>query len=141
MNLLAKYFHLPKQEKLMLLRAFEISLIAKALVTFFPIRWYKKFLETNTNQSPSLEADEKIRLVTMAVNRCSRFAPWKTKCLVDAITAKLLLRKYRIGATLFLGVSKQGVTKLQAHAWLKVGEKFITGKRGHQNFTVVSSFT
>jgi hypothetical protein len=27
-----------------------------------------------------------------------------------------------------------------AHAWLKCGEKFITGRKGYQKFVVVSSF-
>jgi hypothetical protein len=42
---------------------------------------------------------------------------------------------------MFLGVNKDEEKNLTAHAWLKCGEIFITGKRGYQKFTVVSSFT
>jgi hypothetical protein len=85
--------------------------------------------------------EELIKSLTRAVRRTGRHAPWKTKCLVDAITAKLLLRRHGIPSVLYLGVHKDKGEKLVAHAWLKCGDKFITGRKGYRKFIVVSSFT
>lgn len=141
MELIHKFFHLPNNEKLLFVKAVAISLLVKIMVYLFPLRWYSKYLESDGYKRENLLGNEEtIKRVTRAVHRCSRYAPWPTRCLVDAITAKILLRQKGIGSTLFLGVNKDKSDKMIAHAWLMCGEKFITGKKGHQKFVVVSSF-
>ncbi len=144
MNLLKKFIKIPGRDKLLFLIALTLSFFVKIVVFTIPLRWYSKFL-TNRKQHtiPRNKSNETetIRDIARAVNRCSRHAPWKTKCLVDAVTAKLLLRWHGISSTMFLGVNKDEEKNLTAHAWLKCGEIFITGKRGYHKFTVVSTFT
>lgn len=142
MNLLNKFINSSGRDKLLFLIALTLSFFVKIVVFTIPLRWYSRFLVNSRNNSPEYSNKQKtIQSIARAVNRCSRHAPWKTKCLVDAVTAKLLLRWHGIPSTLFLGVNKDEEKKLVAHAWLKCGEIFITGKRGYQKFTVVSSFT
>lgn len=141
MTLIGKFFSLTFSERGLLIKALFLSLVIKLMVKLLPMRWYKGILEYPAKYSHHNSTGENvIKQVGAAVSRCSRFAPWRNRCLVDAITAKLLLQQYHIQTTLFLGVSKDGDSSLIAHAWLKYGEKFITGKRGYQKFTVVSSF-
>jgi hypothetical protein len=126
----------------MLFLALGLSLVVKMVVVLIPLRWYSKYLDRSgkpVTQNRNNSEDTIIRIKN-AVSRCSRFAPWKTKCLVDAVTAKLLLQWHGINSTLYLGVDKDENNKLIAHAWLKCGEKFITGRKGYQKFTVVSTF-
>lgn len=143
MNLLKKFLKSPGRDKLLFLSALTLSFFVKIIVFTIPLRWYSRFLVYSENISPEhINCRFKtIQSIARAVNRCSRHAPWKTKCLVDAVTAKLLLQWHGIPSTLFLGVNKDEEKKLVAHAWLKCGEIFITGKKGYQKFTVVSSFT
>lgn len=142
MKLLRKFFSLTFLEKKLLLKALFLSLVVKLIVKLLPMRWYKRILEyPGTPVDPISPNEKMVYYVSAAVNRSSRYAPWRTRCLVDAITAKLLLQHYHIRSTLFLGVSKEGKNSLIAHAWLKYNDIFITGKRGYQKFTVVSSFT
>ncbi|HEX3007866.1 MAG TPA: lasso peptide biosynthesis B2 protein [Bacteroidales bacterium] len=143
MNLLHKYLSLPYPDKWLFIKALCISLVVKIVVVCLPLRWYSKYLrEYRTKDSLSLQnKDELITRITNAVRRSSKYAPWPTRCLVDGITAKLLLQQHGIHSTLFLGVHKDKEKKMIAHAWLKCGDKFITGRRGYQKFTVVSSFT
>ena len=51
-----------------------------------------------------------------------------------------MLRRRQIQSTLYLGLAKDASQSLQAHAWLRCGEDIITGKAGHERFSVISSF-
>jgi hypothetical protein len=141
MGLILKFLHLPGSEMLLFVKALAISLFVKIVVLMFPLRWYSKYLVSNGCHREMLRGDEEtIKRITRAIHRCSRYSPWPTRCLVDAITAKILLRQKGIGSTLYLGVNKDKRDSLIAHAWLTCGERFITGRKGHQKFVVVSSF-
>lgn len=142
MSLFKKFVSSTARDQYLFFAALVLSLIVKIVVFSFPLRWYARFLFIPANNSSEITQSsyETIQEISKAVNRCSRFAPWQTKCLVDAITAKLLLKWHGIPSTIFLGVNKDNERKLTAHAWLKCGDIFITGKRGYQKFTVVSSF-
>jgi hypothetical protein len=54
-----------------------------------------------------------------------------------------MLKRRRIGATLYLGVAKD-LTKpqqLAAHAWLRCGDIILTGGANHKDFAVLSTFS
>ena len=142
MSLFRKFFSLPRYDKLLFLKTLGVSLVVKIVVFTLPMRWYSRYLDQAGRSLSGNFTDNEgmIKSITIAVRRCSRYAPWPTKCLVDAITAKLLLQWHGISSTLYLGVSKENRKKLVAHAWLKCGERFITGRKGYQKFTVVSRF-
>lgn len=143
MNLLKKLIAIPAYDKFLFFIALALSFFVKIIVFTLPLRWYRRLLVQSGKNSLqySSNRNKTIKSIATAVNRCSRFAPWKTRCLVDAFTAKLLLQWHGIPSTMFMGVNKDEEKKLVAHAWLKCGEVFITGKRGYRKFTVVSSFT
>jgi hypothetical protein len=143
MNLFKKFINIPTYDKFLFFTAFILSLFVKFVVFTIPMRWYSRFLGHSGSISPEYGGIKykTLQSIATAVNRCSRYAPWNTRCLVDAVTAKILLQWHGIPSTMFLGVNKDEGKKLVAHAWLKCGEIFITGKRGYQKFTVVSSFT
>ena len=70
-----------------------------------------------------------------------KIAPYfKFRCFAQAIAAQRLLKKQNIPSQLYLGVNKNEET-LKAHAWLKCGELFVTGKKGHESFTSVICYT
>ena len=64
----------------------------------------------------------------------------KFRCFAQAIAAQRLLKKQNIPTQLYLGVYKKELN-MKAHAWLKCGDLFVTGKRGHENFTSVICYT
>ena len=69
-----------------------------------------------------------------------KYLPWKAKCLAQALAGKLLLRKFGLPGTIYLGIKKDS-GKLEAHAWLICGSQFISGKEGHKKFTVVQEIS
>ena len=56
--------------------------------------------------------------------------------MAQAIAGKLMLNLRGIASTMYLGVMKRD--EMKAHAWLRVGQRIITGRRGHQNYTVIA---
>lgn len=75
-----------------------------------------------------------------AVETISRYTPWESKCLVQAVVGKIMLRRLGLANTLYLGVRGDGGNGLQAHAWLRCGDVILTGGSGRKEFTVVSKF-
>ena len=82
--------------------------------------------------------------IRLALRRASRYTPWKSACLVQALAAKNMLKRRRIPYTLYLGLTKNGEIEkgIKAHAWLRSGNLVLTGKKGVRlsSYTVVSTF-
>ncbi|MCK5168260.1 MAG: lasso peptide biosynthesis B2 protein, partial [Bacteroidales bacterium] len=82
-----------------------------------------------------------IQMLRKNIRRWKRYLPWKVKCFEEAIAAKKVLEKYKISSTLYMGVDKNAEKELIAHAWLKVGNEIIIGKKGHEKFVVVGFYS
>ena len=80
-----------------------------------------------------------------AVRTAARFTPWKSTCLVQVLAAQRMLQQRGIAGAFFLGAAtgSEGEKQqtLDAHAWLKCNDNFITGESGHERFTIVTSFS
>ena len=78
------------------------------------------------------------------IGRVIRFAaaytPWESKCLVQAIVARMLLGIYRIPYAFYFGVAKSKDTEMQAHAWVCAGPVRVTGGESFDQFSVVGAF-
>jgi hypothetical protein len=79
------------------------------------------------------------RRIARAIERASRVTPWVSNCLPQAITAKQMLQKRGLRSTLYLGLARASAEKVNAHAWLRCGQFFVTGGNG-RGFTVVAAF-
>lgn len=106
------------------------------LIIFIPFAKYYPFFEDKQKKDTGKTSDEKILIVRKALLRGVKYLPWDGKCLVQALAGKMLLRKFKMPGTIYLGVAKN-TGKMEAHAWLMCGNHFISGKEGHKNFTVV----
>ena len=131
--------------KFYLLEAFVLLVYARILVVFRPFKKIAPTLGTHmqeTSTEVSSEQLEKAKAIGRAIKRVSQFTPFRSMCFEQAITASIMLSKRGIETTTYFGVLKDKSVKegLKAHAWIKVGESTITGNRGMNKFTVVSSF-
>ncbi|MBX3736122.1 MAG: lasso peptide biosynthesis B2 protein [Candidatus Didemnitutus sp.] len=68
--------------------------------------------------------------ISWAVQAAARHAPISFVCLPQAIAAQRMLRRRGIASTLYLGVApdRADPALLQAHAWLRAGDKILTGE-------------
>jgi hypothetical protein len=142
MSNLSKFSKLSATEKGLYFEAVITSIKIKLMVTCLPLRWYASYLGKQhlvTDEYTIENSYSVIFKVSQAIVRCQKTVPWPTRCLVNAITAKKMLKKRGLESTLYLGVSKEN-EKMKAHAWLRCGTFFVTGRREMEKFTVVSTF-
>lgn len=83
---------------------------------------------------------EIIRHLSSAIHIMSKYTLWDSKCLVRAIAGMKMLQRRKIESTLYLGTAKDESSKMIAHAWLRSGSYYVTGKEGMEKFTVVGKF-
>jgi hypothetical protein len=142
MNNFKKFIHLETVDKKLLFQAIIISIFIKILVTFFPLKWYAKILgkEHSDHTEKFFNNNHVIYKISRAMVRCRKVLPWKVTCFIEAITAKILLKKHGIESTLHLGLKKENSSML-AHAWLHCGSIYVTGKRGIEKFVTVRIFS
>lgn len=79
------------------------------------------------------------KLVGRYVSSYARKTPWESKCLVQALTARKMMKKRHYATTLYLGVQNAQKSNLVAHAWIRSGTFYLTGGNG-EGYTIVASF-
>lgn len=118
-----------------------LALVRFALLTM-PFRYIATGLGDHMAKSPEEDPGKKeyIGRISWAIEVLSSRTPWESKCLVQAITAKILLRRQLLPNTLYLGVAKDGSDKMVAHAWTRTGGRIVTGGNRLEAYTVVATF-
>jgi len=143
------YRHILKADfafQLLLIKVFFYSFYVRFLMLFVKYKRYEKRLGERgkiANYTISLEEKAYIHRIQSAVLGVSNYTPWESKCMVQAVSAKWLLKKKNIPSTIYFGIMKdpEKSDELKAHAWLKLGDWVITGRAGHQAFKVVNFYS
>lgn len=65
--------------------------------------------------------------IAFVLPRVAARLPWRADCLVQALAAERWLTRNGIATTLTLGVPKDKPVTFEAHAWLRVGTRIVTG--------------
>lgn len=81
--------------------------------------------------TPSSAKDtETIDRIAFAIPRMGARVPWKGTCLVQALAAQRWLARRGVATELVLGARKAGAHGIDAHAWLKAGNRIVVGGDG-----------
>lgn len=141
MRRLRSFIHLPARQRELLLEAALLLAWAEFAVHVLKFARLARNLGQHMASTPDERPAEHVKLardVSWAVAAAARHVPWKSVCLPQALAARTMLQRRGIRSTLYLGVSRaQGFT---AHAWLRVGRFYVTGRDGMQAHAVVSTF-
>lgn len=81
-----------------------------------------------------------MRNVEQAIRRASRYTFHESKCYDQALTGKLMLQRRGLPSTLYFGLAKDTTNLLKAHAWVRCGNRIITGRAGAEGYTVIVCF-
>lgn len=65
--------------------------------------------------------------VAYVIPRVAARMPWRADCLVQALAAERWLNGEKIATLLTLGIPKEKQAAFEAHAWLSVGDRIVTG--------------
>lgn len=113
---------------------------SKLLILFFPFRSIASRLGQRQFETSTQETEKKYWLdVEVAINRAIRFTIHKSKCYDQALTSKWMLKRRGVLSTLYFGLSKAD-DGLNAHAWVRTGNRIITGRAGVSQFTPIAWF-
>lgn len=133
------------RDRLWLLEALAFLSIAKILVHTLPFRWYAPRLgRTEAETAATIPPAERALAVKVswAVQAAARHAPLGFVCLPQALAAKWMLQRRGLPSTLYFGVALDAAKKtgMLAHAWVRAGDKILTGESGAARHVVVARF-
>ena len=141
---LANFVRLGSRRKKLFLEAWFTLSFSRIMIFFMPFRKLANYLGETTNESTndlSKQELSKVKEIGREIKKASLYTPFRSLCFEQALTVKLMLKKRKIPATIYLGVAKEEDTKLHAHAWTRAGNYIVSGKREKDLFKVVSSFS
>lgn len=114
---------------------------AKLVILFMPFKKIASRMgRLQIESTHDLQSMEKTTQIEHAVRRASRYTLYDSKCYDKALTAKALLFQIGLPATIYFGLAKEAGNQLSAHAWVRCGNKIITGKAGMDRFTIIACF-
>jgi len=133
-------------QKLFLEAYMTLGLMRAAILTVSFNRLTRSLKQSqDKGEAPSVNDKEKnIALrAGWAISRAANYTPWDSVCLVQSLTAQRMLQRRSIPGVFYLGATtgERYEQKLAAHSWSQCGDSIITGCRGHEAFTVLSSFS
>lgn len=142
MNLFRKIYRLSWHRRWLLLEAVGLLGLTRALSFWLPFRFLVPHLgglqqKSYTQANPAQQA--LIDQVGWAVRSASRYTPWTSNCMAQAMAGKWMLRRRDIPSTLYLGVHKVD-ERLAAHAWLQVGNVILTGGENLERYKQIACF-
>lgn len=132
-------------DRLLLAEATLLLAVARAAVLLLPFRVIARALGPRMTETPREggTGPERLRRLTWAIGAVARRTPWRSKCLEQALAAKVMLRRRGIPSTLYLGVARaagDAPGPYDAHAWLRSGTIHVTGGQQVDRYAVVATF-
>lgn len=134
------FLRLSAKQKKMLPEAFFLSAYYRFQILYRPFSKISCKIgiagyETSDNEDYRAIASE----IQSVVEPVCNHTLWESKCLVRALTAKKMLNRRSCPCTLYMGVTLKKDGKMEAHAWLRCGNMFVTGGKG-KKFTITGIF-
>ncbi|MCI5149560.1 MAG: lasso peptide biosynthesis B2 protein [Candidatus Electrothrix sp. MAN1_4] len=138
---------LDRYQQLWIIPLFFLSGLLRMAVLILPFRWISPLLgKQNKNISLTLLATQEQEIEALRTGRVvravSKYTPWESKCLIQALLAAIMLRLRSVPFVVFLGMarSKEEKSGYAAHAWLTIGRCAVTGGRGNLQYGVVAVY-
>ncbi|WP_293054237.1 lasso peptide biosynthesis B2 protein [Paludibacter sp.] len=117
------------REKALFAEAVAFLFYAKLQLFVLPFKDCVKKLKVLPPATTSANLNE-AQAIGRAISRANKLAFWKNRCLVSSFAARFMLSRRNIASVLYLGLRFENDTqfKINAHAWLMVGDVFVTPK-------------
>jgi len=131
----------------LLLQTLLLLIIIQLCVRVFSLQSLIKLFSLQRNPPASKQelpvaAKAHLNKIEWAIVTVRREFPFMhlTRCLAQALTARLLLKKRGIKTVLFIGATMRDRKKLEAHAWLSCGTTLMNFGAGNQEYTELIKF-
>ncbi|TNC46858.1 lasso peptide biosynthesis B2 protein [Rubellimicrobium rubrum] len=80
-----------------------------------------------TNPKAGLTDSTMVDRVAFAVPRVAGHVPWRADCFVQALAAQSWLARTGVPSDILIGVRQDRAPGFEAHAWLRHGDRIVTG--------------
>lgn len=130
MSKLQTYFALDGADRIATIEAIGRMIWAQWLVRAVPPRhWRSQFGHPQEPGSGSPRETDivTIRRIRLAIARALRNMPGDPSCLPQALAARRMLERRGIASTLYIGTMREAGGGRRFHAWVKVGDEWVTG--------------
>lgn len=135
-----KFLRLPLRRKLMLPEALILSAYYRHLIDHNPFSDISPRIGVLWHETPKEKATGTAWDVSAIVEAVCKHTPWESTCLVRGLTAKKMLNRRRHGCTLYMGVAPNAEGGMDAHAWLRCGNLYVTGGEIAKKYTVTTIY-
>lgn len=118
--------------------------IARVALACVPFSRIAAWLGTAGAESPATVTPEQAQAaeaVGWAVSALARRVPWDGRCFAQALAASAMLRRRGVDGTVSFGVCEGASAGFEAHAWLRVGTRMVTGGDGYERFKAFTTFS
>jgi len=142
MSQLYKFFLLSFRRKRLLCEAVIGVCVIKILSRLLPFRQFAKLCGRQEKECVTGNPDppEMLMEICWAVRTAERVVPWGRKCLVKALTGKLMACFRGYPTTFCLGVGRDEKKELIYHAWLQYHHVTIIGGKTQGVYKTLASF-
>ena len=135
---------LPLKAKGLMVETLVLLALARTAVLLLPFRWVARALGREEAAASPLRntpaSTRQVRRIGWMVEKVSNNVPWTSKCLDQALAAKIMLARRGYATTVRFGVKKSEHGELAAHAWLTSAGVCVTGGRTRRQFTIINTF-
>ena len=117
--------------------------LMRICILIIPFRIIAKRLTIVYTKTTTLNEHKRLGyalLIGRTISKISQKTPWQSKCLVQALVAKILLRRFKITNNLVIGVGFDTGSEFIAHAWVDVGGITIVGETKKNLYKSIKSF-
>lgn len=119
-----------------------VALTLARLALWLPFRWLVG--NSPVVLSPPVQAceppeDLNVAEVGWMIRRVRRLLPWRSSCLVQAVAARMMLRRRGVPSLLHIGVARRD-GQWAAHAWLEAGSGLVCGGTEAKSFLPLTAF-
>ena len=144
-----KFLSAPLLEKRLFLEAYILLGVMRVAILTISFKRLTSSLDQNQFSRNSKMPQQckchqqQVHAIRRAIIRAARRTPWESACLVQALTARVMLQKRHIPGAFYLGVAPDdtGESPLKAHAWSQCGNIIVTGNHGHERFKIMTVFS
>ena len=114
---------------------------AKLLILFFPFKKIAALIGRSQVESPiEVMGSIIIKDIEISMIRAVKYALFTSKCYDQALATTFMLKRRKISSTIYFGLHKEA-EQLLAHAWVRCGDKIVSGKLGYERFTPIAWFS
>ena len=130
------FFKLSSARKSLLIKSLIMIIFIRVSLSLFSFsnvkNISKKFSKPNKNQKNKIIIEE----IVWSLRVASIYVP-KATCLIQAITAQILLSRYNYLSKLKIGVIKG--QEFEAHAWVEINDRIVLGESEEKYIPILES--